>query len=209
MTRTLQSPEPSHSPMALAILLITLAIAAFVWWPRHLPRTTTAPPPCQHWISITGDVQRPGIACLVPATHPPHKQLTQLLIKSRPACQPPQRLPVPRHGQELLVTKNHKHSTCQVTQRDMPAQRRVQLGIPLSLNHATQQDLQTIPKLRKRIAARIVAYRNKHGAFRQLDELLHIKGIGPKTLQALRPYLTLIDPSDRTRHRKKEASAMP
>jgi competence protein ComEA len=91
----------------------------------------------------------------------------------------------------------------------MPAQRRVQLGIPLSLNHATQQDLRTIPKLRKQIAARIVAYRNKHGAFRQLDELLHIKGIGPKTLRALRPYLTLIDPSDRTRHRKKETSAMP
>ena len=40
-------------------------------------------------------------------------------------------------------------------------------------------------------AALIVAYRREHGAFARLEQLLAIKGIGRKTLERLRPLVTL------------------
>lgn len=41
------------------------------------------------------------------------------------------------------------------------------------------------------LAERIIQYRNKYGKFKSVDELIRIKGIGPKTLEKLRPYVTV------------------
>ncbi len=38
-------------------------------------------------------------------------------------------------------------------------------------------------------AEAIVSYREKHGAFSTVEDLLNVKGIGPKTLEKLRPQL--------------------
>ncbi len=43
------------------------------------------------------------------------------------------------------------------------------------------------------LAERIIQYRKMHGYFRSVDELIKIKGIGPKTLEKLRPYVTVIN----------------
>ena len=40
-------------------------------------------------------------------------------------------------------------------------------------------------------AERIVAYRQAHGPFKRLEDLVHVKGIGPKLLEKLRPQLDL------------------
>lgn len=61
----------------------------------------------------------------------------------------------------------------------------------ISLNTATVQDLMRLNGLGKVTAERIVAYRNEHGLFYSVDELLEVDGIGEKKLDAWRPYLTL------------------
>ncbi|GFR77838.1 endonuclease/exonuclease/phosphatase family domain-containing protein 1 [Elysia marginata] len=44
------------------------------------------------------------------------------------------------------------------------------------------------------LAKNIVAYRDTHGKFGSLMELLKVKGIGPSSLEIIRPFLTLEEP---------------
>jgi competence protein ComEA len=41
------------------------------------------------------------------------------------------------------------------------------------------------------MAKRIVAWREEHGPFRRVEDLIKVKGIGEKTFQKLRPYVTV------------------
>ena len=40
-------------------------------------------------------------------------------------------------------------------------------------------------------AEAIVAYRSEHGPFKSVDDLVNVKGIGEKTLERLRPLVSL------------------
>ncbi len=59
----------------------------------------------------------------------------------------------------------------------------------LSINLATPAQLELLPGIGPAGAARIVAYREQIGGFRNLDELAGVKGIGERTLERLRPLL--------------------
>ncbi|MCZ8518675.1 MULTISPECIES: helix-hairpin-helix domain-containing protein [Paenibacillus] len=62
----------------------------------------------------------------------------------------------------------------------------------LHLNQATAEQLDALPGIGPSRAAAIIELRKKRGgAFRSLDELLEVKGIGEKSLQKLKPLLTL------------------
>ncbi len=60
---------------------------------------------------------------------------------------------------------------------------------PVDLNRADAAELETIPGIGPALAGRIVAWREANGRFRTLDDLVKVRGIGPKTLEKLRPYL--------------------
>jgi competence protein ComEA len=47
----------------------------------------------------------------------------------------------------------------------------------------------TIPEVGQTLAQRIVQYRQQHGPYRTIDDLRHVRGIGPKTLERLRAYV--------------------
>lgn len=51
----------------------------------------------------------------------------------------------------------------------------------IDLNHATAEQLQTLPGIGEVLSARIVAYREAHGGFTSITELLEVPGIGEKT----------------------------
>jgi competence ComEA-like helix-hairpin-helix protein len=60
-------------------------------------------------------------------------------------------------------------------------------GFPvLNLNSATPAELEALPKVGPALAARIVAFREKHGPFPAVDSLVRVPGIGPATLAILR-----------------------
>lgn len=61
---------------------------------------------------------------------------------------------------------------------------------PLNINTASAGDLEAAPGIGPSLAARIVDYRGANGPFASLDDLLNVPGIGRKTLDKLRPYLT-------------------
>ena len=59
----------------------------------------------------------------------------------------------------------------------------------MNLNTATSGQLQQLPRIGPKTAERILAYRAAHGGFRSVEELVNVKGIGPKTLERLQPLV--------------------
>lgn len=59
------------------------------------------------------------------------------------------------------------------------------------LNSADQAALETIPGVGPVTAGAILEHRERVGSFASVDELLDVDGIGPATLEAIRPYVTL------------------
>lgn len=64
---------------------------------------------------------------------------------------------------------------------DQPADSR------LNLNEATIAQLEQLPGIGPSKAKAIAAYRDQHGGFRKVEELLNVKGIGPKIFEKLSP----------------------
>ena len=64
-------------------------------------------------------------------------------------------------------------------------------GQKLSLNSATQAELETLPGVGPVTAARIVAWREQHGRFSRIEELQEIDGIGSKTYAQLADLVRL------------------
>lgn len=61
----------------------------------------------------------------------------------------------------------------------------------LNLNEASAAELALIPKMRKNVAEAIVEARENLGSFSNYDEVSEIKGVGPKTLEAIKEYTLL------------------
>jgi competence protein ComEA len=61
----------------------------------------------------------------------------------------------------------------------------------VNVNTATEADLERLPGIGPVLARRIVQYREAHGLFRRLDDLLEVEGIGPGLFRRLQPLLRL------------------
>jgi competence protein ComEA len=61
---------------------------------------------------------------------------------------------------------------------------------PIDLNTAAREELLELPGIGDTLAERIVAYRKSHGAFRNVEELRKVKGIGKKRMDRVRPLVT-------------------
>jgi len=65
------------------------------------------------------------------------------------------------------------------------------VGLPIELNQASESTLESIPGVGQTTAAAIVLEREQGGLFSSVDDLQRVKGIGPKTVEDLRPFVTV------------------
>jgi len=65
------------------------------------------------------------------------------------------------------------------------------VSYPININTATAQLLEKLPGVGPMTAARIVEYREANGRFGSVEELLDVKGIGPKRMERLRPLVSV------------------
>ena len=61
----------------------------------------------------------------------------------------------------------------------------------VNINTANVEELQQLKGIGAKKAAEIVAYREAHGEFKNVDELTNVKGIGKATLEKLRQELVV------------------
>jgi len=59
----------------------------------------------------------------------------------------------------------------------------------LDINHADWPEFSQLPGIGETLAHRIVESRDADGAFADVEQLRRVRGIGPKTLERMRPYL--------------------
>jgi competence protein ComEA len=60
----------------------------------------------------------------------------------------------------------------------------------VNVNTATPEELETLPGIGEVLAGAIVAYREEHGPFSSVDQLLDVSGIGEITLEEIRELVT-------------------
>ena len=59
----------------------------------------------------------------------------------------------------------------------------------MDLNEADWPELAQLPDIGETLARRIVESRNRDGPFLDHEDLQRVRGIGPRTLDRVRPYL--------------------
>ena len=68
-------------------------------------------------------------------------------------------------------------------------------GLPqrIDINRAEPWLLQALPGIGEVRAQAIVAYRDEHGPFRRIEDLVKVSGIGPATFEKIRDYIAVSD----------------
>jgi len=68
------------------------------------------------------------------------------------------------------------------------------LQYPIDINTASQAELESLPEIGPVTAADIVAYRDQNGAFKSIEEIENVPGIGPKTFESIKEFITVGGP---------------
>lgn len=63
----------------------------------------------------------------------------------------------------------------------------------ININTASVAELQQLPRVGAKVAQRIVDYREKHGKFTRIEEIMKVQGIGEKTFEQLKDQITVTD----------------
>ena len=62
---------------------------------------------------------------------------------------------------------------------------------PINLNTATMDQLESIPGIGAKTAERIIAYRQKNGGFKKIEDLMLVQGVGEKSFLKMKPLITV------------------
>jgi competence protein ComEA len=68
------------------------------------------------------------------------------------------------------------------------------LGLPLDPNTAGARELAYVPGLSRRLAEEVVVDREINGRYVRVEDLLRVRGIGPKRLATASPHLSVAAP---------------
>jgi competence protein ComEA len=72
-----------------------------------------------------------------------------------------------------------------------PSAAKAASGAVVNINTASVTELTTLPGIGEKTAARIIEYRQKNGAFKKVEELMNVRGIGEKNFLKLKPQLAI------------------
>ncbi|MCR8969250.1 helix-hairpin-helix domain-containing protein [Facklamia sp. 7083-14-GEN3] len=61
----------------------------------------------------------------------------------------------------------------------------------ININIADQEELETLPQIGPSKAQKIIQYRQDYGSFKDIEEIVQVSGIGPKTFEGLKDLITV------------------
>ncbi|MDH4234182.1 MAG: helix-hairpin-helix domain-containing protein [Gallionella sp.] len=78
----------------------------------------------------------------------------------------------------------------------------------VNLNTASKEELQSVNGIGPKKAEAIIAYRTRNGWFKNVDDLKKVKGFGDKSVEDMRPELTVDDTASAKADVKKEGKSI-
>jgi competence protein ComEA len=76
--------------------------------------------------------------------------------------------------------------------REMAAARKLALGLPVDLNHISEEELSLVPGIGEKTAYQIIQLRREIGRFKDIAELMALPGIKEKKLNSLKEHLVVM-----------------
>jgi competence protein ComEA len=67
----------------------------------------------------------------------------------------------------------------------------IQAAEKININKASIDDLTSLSKIGPKIAERIVQFREKHGEFSAIEDIMKVKGIGQKTFETIKDMISI------------------
>jgi competence protein ComEA len=92
-------------------------------------------------------------------------------------------------GTSLHISSENGH--VRISSGTLPAAYKVTLGIPLSLNAASQIELEAIPHIGPSLAGRIINHRSRNGPFTAVEQIKSLPGVGNVRYIQIKPYVTI------------------
>jgi competence protein ComEA len=65
------------------------------------------------------------------------------------------------------------------------------ISYPININTASQAELESLPGIGPALAQAIIEYRQAHGPFKTIEEIIDVSGIGPKTFEKIKALITV------------------
>lgn len=190
--------------VAVVAVLVALGLAVTAWWVvrsdsapvapvRPAPAPALASPASPTGsetaeatvtVDVAGKVRRPGIAVLDAGS-----RVVDALRAAGGA----------RHGADLaglnlarvLVDGEQIVVGVPPPAASLPTSPGAPTGTLVNINTATAVELESLPEVGPVTAQAIVAWREEHGGFTSISELLEVDGIGEATLDAMAPFVTV------------------
>ena len=205
-------PRLRIRPWQACAVAVLLVIGVVVWLginarsddasgmpdPAAISETLGAAPseePSEIIVSVIGEVAEPGLKTLEPgarvadaldAAHPLPGADTMALNHAQRLSDgqqlhilPSGAAPAPAPGEPAPASDNSSSPGGSAS------------GSGVSLNSATAEELTELKGVGEVTAQAIVAYREEHGGFKDVDELLEVSGIGPAKLAQLKDQIQL------------------
>ena len=187
--------------IALVAVTIVVVGGATLWYLRSLPKPvevgaatgpppapTSSPSPSLLIVHVAGEVRRPGVyefqsgdrvVDAIRSAHGPRKDANlDALNLAAPLTD----------GEQVLVPGRDAAAVPGAT---APGSTGGGAAALININTASEADLEELPGIGPVLAQRIVDYRTEQGPFPTVDALDDVSGIGPATMEDLRPLITV------------------
>jgi len=140
------------------------------------------------FILVTGIVKNPGVyefdkepslkKLMVRAGCPKAKLIGVKLCETYPSI---------AQGTSVQISSENGH--IHVSTGPMPAAYKITLKIPISVNTASLDELDTIPGIGPTLAEKIINYRSLYGPFKTVEEIKNVPNMGKLRYQKIEPYI--------------------